>query len=107
MGIVKYGIDAPDIIRNLIIFCALTAIFELIISTLLDNTVIKFVSCLIIIGGSIFFMLGIAMFAYGMKGKYRTRDLRISKIKWTSKETMLYIFIVLITDNTFVRQPSK
>jgi ubiquinone/menaquinone biosynthesis C-methylase UbiE len=31
------------------------------------------------------------MFAYGIKGKYRTRDLMLSKIKWTGNENVLDI----------------
>ncbi|MFX7883251.1 hypothetical protein ABTK06_19820, partial [Acinetobacter baumannii] len=38
-----------------------------------------------------FFILGIAMLAYGLKGKYRTRDLMLSKIKWTGNENVLDI----------------
>ena len=46
---------------------------------------------MIILIGSAFFILGIAMFAYGLKGKYRTRNLMLSKIKWTGNENVLDI----------------
>jgi arsenite methyltransferase len=89
MNRVNYGIDAPNIMRNLIIFGALTVVLRIIIPQLSDNIFLKYISCLIALVGTVFFILGIAMFAYGMAGKYRTRDLMLSKIKWTGNENVL------------------
>ena len=91
MKTVNYGIDAPGIMRNLILFGALTVIVGFAIPLLTDNSILKYFSYLIILIGFVFFILGIAMFAYGMKGKYRTRDLMLSKIKWTGNENVLDI----------------
>lgn len=88
---VNYGFDAPSIMRNLIIIGALTVITSFAIPLLSDNTLLKYISYLILFVGSIFFILGIAMFAYALKGKYRTRDLMLSKIKWTGNEKVLDI----------------
>lgn len=91
MSKVNYGIDAPGIMRNLIVFGALTVVAGFAIPMLSDNTILKYISYLIVLVGAVFFFLGIAMFAYGLKGKYRTRDLMLSKIKWTGKENVLDI----------------
>lgn len=88
---VTYGIDAPDIMYNLIFFGALTIIVGFTIPLIFNNTILNCISCLIILIGTIIFILGIAMFAYGLKGKYRTRDLMLSKIIWTGKEIVLDI----------------
>jgi arsenite methyltransferase len=91
MSKVNYGIDAPGIMRNLIVFRALTVVAGFAIPMLSDNTILKYISYLIVLVGAVFFILGIAMFAYGLKGKYRTRDLMLSKIKWTGKGNVLDI----------------
>ena len=91
MSKVNYGFDAPGIMRNLIIFGALTVFAGFATPLLFDNIILKYISYLIVLAGSIFFILGIAMFAYGIKGKYRTRDLMLSKIKWTGNENVLDI----------------
>ncbi len=91
MNKVNYGIDAPGIMRNLIVFGALTIVTGFAIPLLSDNTILKYLSYLIVLIGAVFFILGIAMFAYGLKGKYRTRDLMLSKIKWTGNENVLDI----------------
>lgn len=88
---VNYGIDAPGIMRNLILFGALIVILGFAIPLFGDNLISNYLSYLIILIGSILFILGIAMFAYGLKGKYRTRDLMLSKIKWTGNERVLDI----------------
>ena len=91
MSKVNYGIDAPSIMRNLIVFGALTVVAAFAIPLFSDDIILKYFSYLIVLVGSIFFILGIAMFAYGLKGKYRTRDLMLSKIKWTGNENVLDI----------------
>jgi arsenite methyltransferase len=91
MSKVNYGIDAPSIMRNLIVFGTLTVIAGFAIPFVSDNTILKYISYLIVLVGSVFFILGIAMFVYGLKGKYRTRDLMLSKISWTGNENVLDI----------------
>ena len=91
MSRVNYGIDAPSIMRNLIVFGALIIVAGFAIPLLSDKTILKYISYLIDLVGAVFFILGIAMFAYGLKGKYRTRDLMLSKIKWQGNENVLDI----------------
>ena len=88
---INYGIDAPRIMRNLILLGALTVVIGFSIPLLKDNTIIKYISYLVILFGTVFFSLGIAMFAYGLEGKYRIRNLMLSKIKWKGNENVLDI----------------
>ncbi len=88
---VKYGFDAPGIMRNLILFGVLIITISSIIFKFSGNLILNYINYLIILVGFIFFILGIAMLVYGLKGKYRTRDLMLSKIDWTGKENVLDI----------------
>lgn len=89
MSKVNYGIDAPGIMRNLIVFGGLTVVAGFAIPMLSDNTILKYISYLIVLVGFVFFLLGISMLVYGLKGKYKTRDLMLSKIKWIGSENVL------------------
>lgn len=91
MNKVNYGFDAPAIMRNLVIFGVLSIIAGYVVPLYFDNYIATYLGYLVIIVGSVFFILGNAMFAYGLKGKYRTRDLILSKIKWTGNENVLDI----------------
>ena len=77
---VNYGIDASGIMLNLLFLGALTVIAGFAIPLFTGNAILKYISYLVIFIGIIFSILGIAMFEYGLKGKYRTRDLILSKI---------------------------
>lgn len=89
MSKVNYGIDAPGIMRNLLIFGGCTIAVGSMIVFFSENVVLHYSSYLIVFVGAVFFILGVAMFAYGLTGKYRTRDLMLSKIKWTGNEMVL------------------
>jgi arsenite methyltransferase len=91
MNKVNYGIDAPSIMRNLLIFGGLKIVAGFAIPRLSDNSILQYIKYLIVLVGAVFFILGIAMFAYALKGKYRTRDLMLSKINWTGDENVLDI----------------
>jgi ubiquinone/menaquinone biosynthesis C-methylase UbiE len=88
---VNYGFDAPGIMRGLIVFGILTIVLGMAIPFFSDSIGLAIISYLVIVLGSIFFILGIAMLAYGLEGKYRTRDLMLSKIQWTGNEHVLDI----------------
>ena len=77
--------------RNLIFFGALTAVTGFAIPTFFYNTLLIYAFYLVISVGAVFFLLGIAMYVYVLKGKYRTRDLMLSKINWTGNENVLDI----------------
>ena len=69
MSKVNYGIDAPSIMRNLIVFGVLTVVAGFALPSLSDNAFLKYVSYLTVLIGFVFFILGIAMLVYGLKGK--------------------------------------
>jgi ubiquinone/menaquinone biosynthesis C-methylase UbiE len=91
MSKVNYGFDAPGIMKNLVSFGALVLSIGFAFPLYSNNIILKYFIYFVIVLGAVFFLLGIAMFAYGLKGKYRTRDLMFSKIKWTGKEMVLDI----------------
>lgn len=91
MSKVNYGIDAPGVMRNLILWGFLSIIAGCIIPLLSESPVLKISGYFVIAVGSVFFSLGVAMLAYVLKGKYRIRDLMLSKIKWTGNEQVLDI----------------
>jgi len=88
---INYGFDAPSIMRNLISFGGLVLCIGFAFPLYSNNIILKNFSYLVIVLGAVCFLLGIAMFAYGLKGKYRTRDLMLSKINWTGNEMVLDI----------------
>lgn len=89
MARVNYGIDAPGIMRNLLVFGALAIVAGISIPFISSIVFLKYFSYIIIAAGIVFFLLGIAMFAYGLEGKYRTRDLMLAKINWKGEEQVL------------------
>jgi ubiquinone/menaquinone biosynthesis C-methylase UbiE len=91
MSKVNYGIDAPSIMRNLLLFGALTIIAGVAIPLLSGNTILKIGSYGVVVVGFFFLILGVEMLVYGLKGKYMTRDVMLSKIKWTGNENVLDI----------------
>lgn len=91
MNKINYGIDAPTIMKNLLGFGAFNLITGMLVNSLFNRSVINYLSILVAIGGGIFFLLGVAMLAYGLKGKYRIRDLMLSKINWKGDEMVLDI----------------
>lgn len=91
MNKVNYGIDAPGIMRNMIVFGGLIIAAGFVMPLISEIPILKFIGYFIILVGCVFFVLGWAMLAYGLKGKYRTRDLMLSKINWTGGEKVLDI----------------
>lgn len=91
MSNINYGFDAPGIMRNLINFGALVLVIGFALPLYSNNSILQYFSYFVCVFGAVFFLLGIAMFAYGLKGKYRTRDLMLSKIKWQGNEMVLDI----------------
>ncbi len=91
MAKVNYGIDAPGIMQNLQAFGSLAVAAGIAVILYSANVYLKFVGILVVVGGSFFLILGLAMLAYGLRGKYRTRDLMLAKVKWTGSENVLDI----------------
>jgi arsenite methyltransferase len=89
MDKIHYGYDAPGIMRNLILFGALGILASTGFIQKSNHPGLQVTGYLIAFAGIVFFTLGLAMLAYGLKGKYRTRDFMLSRIEWTGKETVL------------------
>ena len=89
MNKVNYGVDAPGIMRNLLLVGGLVLAGGIILPVFTEVVILKYIGYVLIVAGAVFFFLGVAMFAYSVKGKYRTRDLMLSKIKWTGNEMVL------------------
>ncbi len=91
MNKVNYGFDAPSIMRNLIIFGIIVPIVGFSISYFTSNSILNWISILVIVVGIVLLILGTSMYVYGIKGKMRMRDFVLSKIAWKGKETVLDI----------------
>lgn len=87
---VNYGMDAPTIMHNLIILGAMTVLSGFAIPFLFNNIILKYSSYLIILVGAVFFILGIAMFAYTLKGKSGLR-VKSSRSYFTTAYTLMWI----------------
>jgi arsenite methyltransferase len=91
MNKVNYGFDAPDIMRNLIIFGILVPLIGLLIPYFTENIILKYISFLIIFIGITLLILGSSMYFYGIKGKFLMRDFLLEKIDWKGDEMVLDI----------------
>jgi arsenite methyltransferase len=87
----NYGFDAPAIMRNLLIFGSLALITGFTIPNFTTTNWLGYLAWLIIMIGSILSVLGFSMFIYGIKGKYRVRELMLNKVDWKGNEMVLDI----------------
>jgi arsenite methyltransferase len=91
MNKVNYGFDAPDIMRNLLIFGILGILGGCVVPNFTENTALKYGCFLLIFIGVILFILGFSMYFYGIKGKFLMRDFLLKKIAWRGNEIVLDI----------------
>jgi arsenite methyltransferase len=91
MNKINYGFDAPSIMRNLILFGLLVPIIGFLLPYIDDNVMLKYLSYVIIFMGIVLLVLGTSMYVYGIHGKFRMRDLILSKIVWRGDENVLDI----------------
>jgi arsenite methyltransferase len=87
----NYGFDAPGVMRNLLLIGALAIVAGLSLNWLIKLLFLKYIFYLVVLVGSILFLLGTSMVVYGLKGKYRMRDFMLSKIAWQGNEMVLDI----------------
>ena len=84
-----YGIDAPDVIRNLFIA---GAIF-LVVALVFPKVTIGNVTFLLMPGffwpAGWFFLTGILMLIYALVGKFRHRERMLAKVAWSGSEQVL------------------
>lgn len=91
MNKINYGFDAPAIMRNLIIFGILLPVIGFSIPYFSDNTILKYISFLVIVVGIVLLILGTSMYVYGIKGKFKMRDFILNKVAWKGNENVLDI----------------
>lgn len=89
MNKINYGFDAPAIMRNLIIFGITVPLIGFSITYFSDNTILKYISFLVIFVGFVLLILGTSMYFYGIKGKFVMRDFILNKITWKGNENVL------------------
>jgi arsenite methyltransferase len=87
----NYGFDAPAIMRNLIIFGVLILSIAITIPFFSNSTILKYSSYLLLLIGTVLFILGASMYWYGIKGKFVMRDFMLQKINWKGNENVLDI----------------
>jgi SAM-dependent methyltransferase len=85
----NYGIDAPNVIRNLL----LAGAAFLAIALAFPKVTIAHVTFLLIPGflwpAGWFFLSGVLMLVYAKRGKFRHRDRILAKVPWTGAESVL------------------
>ena len=91
MNKANYGMDAPGIMKSLLLYGSLTALAGVLLEVLIKITWLQYAGYLVIVAGLVLIGLGTCMFAYGLKGKYRMRDFMLSRIAWTGTEHVLDI----------------
>ena len=91
MNKVNYGFDAPGFITKAFIFGTVATIAGSVIPSFSSNVILKVASILLIFFGVVFLILATSLIVYGIKGKYRVRDLMLSKINWKGNENVLDI----------------
>jgi SAM-dependent methyltransferase len=86
---IDYGIDAPNVIRNLLIACVVCLILALAVrSVTIGSVTLAFYPGLLY--SAVFFALpAVLMLVYSRAGKFRHRDSILSKVDWTGAETVL------------------
>ncbi len=91
MNKTNYGFDAPDIMRNLLIFGSLGILGGCVVPNFTENIALKYGGFLLVFIGVILFILGFSMYFYGIKGKFLMRDFLLKKIDWKGNEMVLDI----------------
>jgi SAM-dependent methyltransferase len=84
-----YGIDAPNVIRNLFIAGAACVVLALAVRSVTIGPIRFDFYPSMLFSAAFFFIPGALMLVYSMAGKFRHRDRMLEKVKWTGAETVL------------------
>lgn len=84
-----YGIDAPGVIRNLIVIGLALFVLALFVPVLTIGPVIFPLRPTAIGTGAVCLLEGLAMILYAKVGKFRHRDRMLALVNWTGNETVL------------------
>jgi arsenite methyltransferase len=85
----NYGIDAPHVIRNLLLAGALFLVVALVFPRVTIGHVEFVLSPGFLWPAGWLFLTGILMLVYSLAGKFRHRDRILHKVAWTGAETVL------------------
>lgn len=88
MDKINYGIDAPNVIRNLIIIGFIIGVLTLIFPIIRIGKLEIIISGFLWTGISLVFV-GILMITYSKYGKFKHRDRILEMIEWNGKENVL------------------
>lgn len=91
MSKVSYGYDAPDIMRNFLLFGSTAIAAGILLIGFSLQSILIFIGYALLSIGIVLLFLGISMVAYGLIGKYRIRDLMLSRVNWAGNEQVLDI----------------
>jgi arsenite methyltransferase len=83
-----YGIDAPGVIRNLLLI-GLSVIILVFIFPVIKIGQVGFLSIYFLYPGGYFLLTGLLMLLYSLYGKYFHRDRLLNMIRWTGQEQVL------------------
>ena len=84
-----YGIDAPGVIRNLLVIGAALVGAGFFMPVVRIGTVRFALGRMLLFTGILLMFEGVAMIAYAKFGKYRHRDRMLNKITWRGDERVL------------------
>ena len=84
----NYGIDAPGVIRNLLLIGAVVILLSLLIPPIRIGSVL-ILPIYFIYPGAYFFLTGLLMLLYSLWGKYFHRDRMLNLIRWNGDEKVL------------------
>jgi arsenite methyltransferase len=84
-----YGVDAPNVIRNLLIAGAICVLLAVSVGRItIAHVNLAFYPGLLY-SAAAFFVPGVLMLIYAKAGKFRHRDRILAKVAWTGTETVL------------------
>jgi arsenite methyltransferase len=85
-----YGVDAPGVIRNLLLIGLALLIFSYLVSVPISSNRTRFsIARTALITGGVCLLEGLAMLAYSKLGKFRHRDRMLAKVNWRGNEQVL------------------
>jgi SAM-dependent methyltransferase len=85
----NYGIDAPNVIRNLLVAAAACVVLAFAVrSVTIAHVTLAFYPGLLYLAVA-FFVPGVLMLTYAKAGKFRHRDRILAKVNWTDEEMVL------------------
>lgn len=85
-----YGIDAPGVIRNLLLIGLTLLILSYVVAVPISANRTRFsIARTALITGGVCLLEGLAMLAYSRFGKFRHRDRMLAKVDWRGDEHVL------------------